>query len=154
MLTDTAIRKAKVQDKPYKLSDINGLHVYVTKAGSKIFRYRYEFLGKEKTLVIGDYPEMSLLEARRARDEARQLLKSGRDPSLCRPLTGFRPLAGQLQERFELVLSDEDNALPLLHGYDALSIVKLEFYGLILEGVDGAGCFHLGHPSALLLGRC
>ncbi len=81
MLTDTAIRKAKAQDKPYKLSDTNGLHVYVTKAGSKIFRYRYEFLGKEKTLVIGDYPEMSLLEARRARDEARLLLKSGRDPS-------------------------------------------------------------------------
>jgi integrase len=81
VLTDTAIRKAKAQDKPYKLSDTNGLHVYVTKAGSKIFRYRYEFLGKEKTLVIGDYPEMSLLEARRARDEARLLLKSGRDPS-------------------------------------------------------------------------
>ncbi len=81
MLTDTAIRKAKAQDKPYKLSDTNGLHVYVTKAGSKIFRYRYEFLCKEKTLVIGDYPEMSLLDARRARDEARQLLKSGKDPS-------------------------------------------------------------------------
>lgn len=81
MLTDTAIRKAKAQDKPYKLSDTNGLHVYVTKAGSKIFRYRYEFLGKEKTLVIGDYPEMSLLDARRARDEARQLLKAGKDPS-------------------------------------------------------------------------
>ena len=81
MLTDTAIRKAKAQDKPYKLTDTNGLHVYVTKAGSKIFRYRYEFLGKEKTLVIGDYPEMGLLDARRARDEARQLLKSGKDPS-------------------------------------------------------------------------
>ncbi|QCL88784.1 MULTISPECIES: tyrosine-type recombinase/integrase [Agrobacterium tumefaciens complex] len=81
MLTDTAIRKAKAQDKPYKLSDTNGLHVYVTKAGSKIFRYRYEFLGKEKTLVIGDYPEMGLLDARRARDEARQFLKSGKDPS-------------------------------------------------------------------------
>ena len=81
MLTDTAIRKAKAGDKPYKLSDTNGLHVYVTKAGSKIFRYRYEFFGKEKTLVIGDYPEMSLLEARRARDEARQLLKAGKDPS-------------------------------------------------------------------------
>jgi len=81
VLTDTAIRKAKAQDKPYKLSDTNGLHVYVTKAGSKIFRYRYEFLGKEKNLVIGDYPKMGLLDARRARDEARQLLKSGKDPS-------------------------------------------------------------------------
>ncbi|CUW90509.1 conserved hypothetical protein [Agrobacterium fabacearum TT111] len=81
VLTDTAIRKAKAQDKPYRLSDTNGLHVYVTKAGRKIFRYRYEFLGKEKTLVIGDYPEVCLLDARRARDEARQLLKSGKDPS-------------------------------------------------------------------------
>lgn len=81
MLTDTAIRKAKAQEKPYKLADTNGLHLHVSKAGNKTFRYRYEFLGKEKTLVIGDYPEMSLLEARRARDEARQLLKSGKDPS-------------------------------------------------------------------------
>ena len=81
MLTDTAIRKAKAQEKPYKLSDTNGLHVHVSKAGNKTFRYRYEFLGKEKTLVLGDYPEMGLLEARRARDEARQLLKSGKDPS-------------------------------------------------------------------------
>ena len=64
MLTDVQIRKAKAADKPYKLTDGGGLHVYVTSAGGKLWRLRYEFERKEKLLSIGPYPSVGLAEAR------------------------------------------------------------------------------------------
>jgi hypothetical protein len=66
MLTDAQIRKAKAADKPYKLTDGAGLHVYVTPAGGKQWRLRYEFERKEKLLSIGPYPSVGVAEAREA----------------------------------------------------------------------------------------
>ncbi|MGV4877283.1 Arm DNA-binding domain-containing protein [Acetobacter indonesiensis] len=71
MLTDTAIRKAKPQEKQYKLYDERGLHLLVRPNGSKLWHFKYRFDGKEKTLSIGVYPEVSLAEARATRDSAR-----------------------------------------------------------------------------------
>ena len=59
-LTDTAIRKAKPKDKPFKLSDSGGLYLLVQPSGSKWWRYKYRFAGKEKLLALGSYPETSL----------------------------------------------------------------------------------------------
>lgn len=81
MLTDIQIRRAKAGDKPYKITDSGGLHLYVSAAGGKYFRMRYRMGGKEKILSIGQYPETSLADARTARDEAKALLKEGIDPS-------------------------------------------------------------------------
>ena len=64
MLTDAQIRKAKAADKPYKLIDGGGLHVYVTSAGGKLWRLRYEFERKEKLLSMGPYPSSGVAEAR------------------------------------------------------------------------------------------
>jgi integrase len=86
MLTDTQIRKAKAADKPYKLADGAGLHLFVSAAGGKLWRYRYEFGGKEKLLSLGPYPALSLLDARAARDTAKAALRSGRDPSIAKRL--------------------------------------------------------------------
>ncbi|MFH1797619.1 MAG: integrase arm-type DNA-binding domain-containing protein [Pseudomonadota bacterium] len=86
MLTDTQIRNARKADKPYKMTDGSGLHLFVTPAGGKLWRYRYEVGEKERLLSLGAYPGLSLLEARKARDAARELLKSGRDPSAQRKL--------------------------------------------------------------------
>lgn len=86
MLTDTAIRKAKIDDKPYRLSDSGGLVLQVTPAGGKLWRYRYRFNGKEKMLAFGQYPDVSLLEARAARDKAKAELKAGRDPSVTKKI--------------------------------------------------------------------
>ncbi|WP_020187773.1 integrase arm-type DNA-binding domain-containing protein [Methylopila sp. 73B] len=80
-LTDVQIRKAKAAEKPYKLNDGAGLHLYVSTAGGKSWRYRYEVGGKEKLLTIGSYPDVSLAEARDARAAARAAVKAGRDPS-------------------------------------------------------------------------
>ena len=80
-LTDPKARQAKAKDKAYKLSDEKGLYLHVQTSGSKYWRMKYRFMGKEKLLAIGVWPEVSLIEAREKRNEAKQLLKSGKDPS-------------------------------------------------------------------------
>lgn len=80
-LTDARVRSAKPAEKPYKLTDAGGLHLFVSPAGGRLWRYRYEFGGKEKLLSLGAYPEVSLADARKARDDAKAILRAGRDPS-------------------------------------------------------------------------
>jgi len=85
-LTDKAIQAAKPQPdgKPKKYGDGGGLYLLVRESSgsvSKLWRYKYRVLGKEKTLSIGAYPEMSLKHARTVHDEAREQLTKGVDPS-------------------------------------------------------------------------
>lgn len=81
MLTDVDCRNAKAKEKAYKLSDSAGLYLEVTATGSKYWRWKYRFGGKEKRLAIGVYPRVSLKEARKQRDQARDMLDAGQDPS-------------------------------------------------------------------------
>lgn len=76
-LTDAKIRAAKPTDKAYKLTDGAGMFLLVHPNGSRYWRLRYRILGKEKTLALGVYPEVSLSEARTKRDEARKLISEG-----------------------------------------------------------------------------
>ena len=80
-LTNIEITKAKPLDKAYKLSDSGGLYLFVSTTGSKSWRLKYRFLGKEKVLSLGQYPHISLLEAREARDSAKKQLAKGLDPN-------------------------------------------------------------------------
>lgn len=80
-LTDTAIRKAKAQAARYKLTDGGGLFVEIMPSGSKYFRYRFKVDGKESKATLGEYPAMSLVEARHARDEVKALVKQGINPN-------------------------------------------------------------------------
>lgn len=86
MLTDVQIRKAKPAEKAYKLSDSGGLFLQVAKSGSKLWRLKYRFRGKEKLLSIGAYPDVSLIQARAAASDAKDELKLGRDPSAVKKL--------------------------------------------------------------------
>lgn len=79
-LTDTAIRTAKPGEKPYKLADEKGLFLLVNPNGSKWWRLKFRFGGKEKQLSFGTYPEVGLKDARGKRDEARKMLADGVDP--------------------------------------------------------------------------
>lgn len=79
-LTDTAIRKAKGREKPYKLADGGGLYLLVTPAGGRLWRLKYRVIGKEKLLALGAYPDVGLRDAREQRDAARKQLASGIDP--------------------------------------------------------------------------
>ena len=81
MLTDAQVRKIKPQDKKKRYSDEKGLYLEVTPSGGRFWRLKYRFNGRESTLTIGSYPEISLAQARRARDEARLNLKDGINPN-------------------------------------------------------------------------
>jgi integrase len=80
-LTDIAIKNAKSREKPYKMGDSLGLFLLVQPSGGKLWRLKYRVEGREKKLSLGAYPDVSLSEARRRRDEARALLSAGKDPS-------------------------------------------------------------------------
>ena len=84
-LTDTACKKAVCPpDQPrLRLADEKGLYLEATKAG-KYWRWKYRHGGKEKRLALGVYPEVSLAQAREARDDARKVLKAGTDPGQLR----------------------------------------------------------------------
>lgn len=73
-LSDIAIRSAKPESKAYKLTDAAGLFLLVTPNGGKWWRLKYYYLGKEKQLSLGTYPEISLAEAREKRAAAKKLL--------------------------------------------------------------------------------
>ena len=83
-LTDTAIKKAKPGAKPSKLSDGKGLYLLISPSGSKLWRWKYRVLGKEKVLALGAYPAVSLAQAREGQDTARKMLASGNDPMVIR----------------------------------------------------------------------
>ncbi|WP_298281615.1 integrase arm-type DNA-binding domain-containing protein [Acidocella sp.] len=80
-LTDTAIRNAKPKDKPYKVADAQGLYLLVNPTGSKLWRIKYRIDGAERKLALGAYPEITLAEARAARDAARKQLAHSIDPN-------------------------------------------------------------------------
>ncbi|TQC71038.1 tyrosine-type recombinase/integrase [Pantoea dispersa] len=74
------VSAARPKDKPYKLSDGGGLYLLVHPGGSRYWRLKYRFSGKEKLLSLGVYPEVPLADARAKRDEAKRLLAAGQDP--------------------------------------------------------------------------
>lgn len=78
-LTDAKVKNLPVGPKPNKMSDFDGLFVLVKTSGSKSWRFKYRMEGSEKLLVIGDYPSVSLLDARRIRDGARAEIAKGVD---------------------------------------------------------------------------
>jgi len=80
-LSDTTVRMAKPRPKPYRLADANGLYVEIAPNGSRYWRLKYRFDGKEKRLALGVYPVVSLAKAREDALEARRLLGDGLDPS-------------------------------------------------------------------------
>lgn len=79
-LTDSAIKVAKPKDKPYKLTDGQGLYLEVMPNGSRLWRLKYRHSDKEKRLALGAYPAVTLQKARQRREEARQQLADGIDP--------------------------------------------------------------------------
>jgi hypothetical protein len=81
-LTDTAIRTLKPGAKDYKAVDEKGLYLLVTPTGGRLWQLEYRSAGGvERKLSLGSYPDISLMDARDLRDDARKLLASGIDPA-------------------------------------------------------------------------
>jgi len=81
-LTDTTICNVKPTDKLQKLFDGNGLFLFVASGGTKSWRWKYRFQGREKLLTFGVYPQLSLKEARAACADAKKMLSGGIDPAM------------------------------------------------------------------------
>ncbi|EAC1014335.1 DUF4102 domain-containing protein [Shigella boydii] len=79
-LTDTKVRSAKPEEKEYSLVDGDGMSLLVKPGGSKYWRFRFRFGGKQHLMAFGVYPDVSLADARKKREEARKLVAAGIDP--------------------------------------------------------------------------
>ena len=80
-LNDIKIRNLKKRDKAFKVSDFEGLYILVKVSGAKSWRSKYRIDGKERLLVIGNYPAVTLAKARQARDIAKVQLTECIDPT-------------------------------------------------------------------------
>ncbi|HDL7170753.1 TPA: integrase arm-type DNA-binding domain-containing protein [Yersinia enterocolitica] len=80
-LTDIKVRTVKPLDKPFKLTDGEGMHLLVNPNGAKYWRLQYRFGGKQKMLALGVYPTVTLADARKRREMAKKLVSDGIDPA-------------------------------------------------------------------------
>lgn len=83
-LNDRQIKGLVPREKPYKVHDAGGLYLLVTPRGSKLWRMDYRYAGKRKTIALGKWPEVSLLEARERMIQCKKMLSEGIDPSAAR----------------------------------------------------------------------
>lgn len=104
-LTDTAVKKLKSTGKPMKVSDGKGLYLLVNPNGSKLWRWKFRVLGKEKVMALGAYPETSIAQARDGLLEARKLLAAGVDPMAVRKADKVASLAAA-ENSFQSVAMD------------------------------------------------
>lgn len=126
-LTDTAVRKAKPEGKPYKMADGGGMYLEVMQNGSKYWRLKFRFAGKEKRLALGVYPDTTLALARERREQARKLLASGGDPSAVKQ-TQKRQSKVAAANTFESVAREwvENRSNDWTEGHKALTLRTLE----------------------------
>lgn len=93
-LTDAKVRSAKPKAKPYKLGDGGWLYLLVAPSGGKLWRMAYRFAGREKLLALGRFPDLSIKEARKLRDAAKERLAKGMDPALEKRLEKVAQVTG------------------------------------------------------------
>ena len=150
MLTNGAVKAAAAQTRAYKMSDAGGLYLFVTPAGCKSWRLKYRWQGKEKLLVIGRFPEISLGEARGRRENAKAQLRAGVDPSAVREvLETFEQLARAWYRHAEstwsathagdVLASLERDVFPAIGAKAAGEIEPRELLQ-VLRDVEARGC--------------
>jgi integrase len=150
VLTNGAVKAAAAQTRAYKMSDAGGLYLFVTPAGCKSWRLKYRWQGKEKLLVIGRFPEISLGEARARREDAKTQLRAGTDPSVSREvLETFEQLARAWYRHAEstwspahavdVLASLERNVFPAIGARSAGEIEPRELLQVLRE-VEARGC--------------
>jgi FOG: TPR repeat, SEL1 subfamily len=82
MLSNNQIKNLTPKDKNYVVGDGRGLYLEIVSSGNKLWRFRYTYKGKQNRMSLGSYPEVSLNDARKKRDELRLLLAKGIEPHL------------------------------------------------------------------------
>ncbi|WP_338030752.1 tyrosine-type recombinase/integrase [Entomobacter blattae] len=133
-MNDLKIRSAKSEVKTYRLRDTAGLFLQISPTGLKTWYWRYKIGGKEKTYTIGRYPTISLADARKERDLARDTLKQGKDPSIEKKLNRLNTLNRNF-DTFETVAREwHASRLPLWtarHTQDVIRSLERDVFPLI-----------------------
>ena len=126
-LSEATIKSTKATEKPRKLFDGGGLYLLIAPSGGKHWRFKYRFGGKEKSLSLGAYPEVTLAAARKQRDEARAFLGAGVDPSEVRKQerATVRDEATRLDAAMRFSL-DSDGALSIRFGARRMNLSPSE----------------------------
>lgn len=171
-LTVREIDSAKPREKPFKLFDGGGLFLQVNPDGSKRWRFKYSFGGKEKLLSEGVYPGVSLKTARERRDADRKLLAEGKDPSLERK-SDKRSIAAATGNTFQAVATQyvehqtklwsakhlasqkrrlELNLFPYLGHRPIAEITALELIA-VLRKIENRDAHEMTHRVAQLCGQ-
>lgn len=171
-LTDMAIRNAKPAAKQQKLFDGGGLHVLVTPSGGKRWVLKYRFGGKEKSLSLGTYPTVTLVEARKRRDEARDKLAAGTDPSETKKAekrtqrlnaeNSFEAIAREWHAKYAPTWSDghgarilrrlEVDAFPWIGGKPFADLAPPDVLD-VLRRVEKRGALETAHPLHANIGQ-
>ena len=170
-LTDMKVQKAKSKDKNVTLFDGGGLFLMVTPSGGKLWRFKYRYDSKQKLLAFGSYPEISLLDARKRRDEARGQLAHGIDPGAVRKAQKqaniqetetFEVIAREWHNKFmhtwkeshsSRVLSRlERDVFPHLSNRPIAKIKAPELLG-VLRRLESRGILHTAHSIRGICGQ-
>lgn len=137
-LTELQVENAEASDKPLKLSDGGNMYLLIQPNGAKYWRLDYRCAGKRKTLAIGVYPDVTLADARTRREEARNLLANGIDPSAAKHV--------QKAEQKALALINPDFQLSMRA--DALTIkTKRTTLALTAEQTAAVRTFLIATPN-------
>jgi len=155
-LFDTTLRNTRAGEKPLKLSDGGGLYILVKTSGKKFWHMAYRFDGKQKLLSFGQYPEVSLSDAREARQKARELLAKGIDPGQVKKeakqakkaeeqiaCSTFQKVATEWFQKYELKLSEkhasklrrylETKIFPLIGQKPVAALTPQDFLNVVSE---------------------
>jgi len=171
MLTDTKIRNAKPRQKPYKLTDGDGLFMIINPKGSKWWRFRYRFGGKEQLISLGTYPEVSLSDARDRRSEARRQVAAGINPSQLRKAQKAANL--QNENTFEVIAREWHTKFSPtwtpLHGATILRRLELNVFPwmgarpiidirppellMVLRRIESRGALETAHRVKIICGQ-
>ena len=171
-LTDVAIRALKQGDKPVRAFDEKGLYLEVAPSGGKWWRFKYRFMGKEKRISFGVYPEVGLKDARDRRDEARKLLANGTDPGEQRKaekeataqkaLHSFEGVAREWFEGFrrtvkpshaeKIIRRLEADVFPRIGGRPIADITAQELLGA-MKLIEGRGALETAHRALQNCGK-
>lgn len=139
-LTDAKVKNLKPKDKSYKIADGGGLYLFISKAGTKSFRYDTALNGKRFTVTIGTYPSITLADARKKHEDDRVLIKKGVDPRAASSKTkSFSYYAVEQMKTLQLASGTYEKRLgrmqmylfPKLDKTDVLTVTTLDLLKLI-----------------------
>ena len=162
-LTPLQINNAKPREKDYKLTDGGGLFLLVTKTGSKLWRMKYSFGGREKLLAFGAYPQISLVDARGKRLKTKELIGKGIDPGAAkkeqaaatqRELETFKTVALEWHNQFRTQWAPRtakailemltNNVFPEI-GDSSLSAISAPILLTMLRRIEARGVAYTAH---------